>query len=624
MEKRHEYISFVMILCLGALPTGLWAYGGGSGTPEDPYLIYTAEEMNSIGLNLADWDKDFRLMADLDLSAYTGNQFNLIGLYRAAQDPNEDLEVPFSGVFDGQGYTIANFTYEVTGDEDPADGWVRGIGLFRLIDGANAEIRDLTLVDPNLYPSSTCMQRVGLIGALAGVVKSGLVTGCHVEGGHIRAEGIAGGLAGSARRHYIDDVPGPFPTFSHCSADCDVALAPERPYVDAELANVFLHSCVGGLLGHNWGMVSDCCATGPVSGHETAGGLAGYNRGDIVRCHATGPVFGGYDVGGLVGESYRGSISSSWAGGDVIGTNEWAPEEPLVRSSRGTTSSSWAGGDVIGIDEEAPEDPRFHILGLGGLVGCGTDSTVSDCHASGSVTGEYLVGGLVGRCYTTSIERCYAANMVVATECQAGGLVGVADLDSVISQCHACTSASARWAAGGLVGLNGSTIRTSWAEGEVSGGSSIGGLVGTNWKWRLSAAGDADSNGVITDCYATTDVICTEQQGGGLVGSNRGGTILRCLATGEVMGPREMGGLVGTEDVHYPAEVAQSFWDVEATGLSLSASGTGLGTPQMWSRMTFVEAGWDFADETDNGTDDIWWMVDGQDYPRLWWEQVDE
>jgi hypothetical protein len=24
--------------------------------------------------------------------------------------------------------------------------------------------------------------------------------------------------------------------------------------------------------------------------------------------------------------------------------------------------------------------------------------------------------------------------------------------------------------------------------------------------------------------------------------------------------------------------------------------------------------------ETANGTEDIWWIDEGQDYPRLWWE----
>lgn len=35
---------------------------------------------------------------------------------------------------------------------------------------------------------------------------------------------------------------------------------------------------------------------------------------------------------------------------------------------------------------------------------------------------------------------------------------------------------------------------------------------------------------------------------------------------------------------------------------------------------TFLNAGWDFAGETENGTENIWWILDGQDYPRLWWE----
>ncbi len=27
--------------------------------------------------------------------------------------------------------------------------------------------------------------------------------------------------------------------------------------------------------------------------------------------------------------------------------------------------------------------------------------------------------------------------------------------------------------------------------------------------------------------------------------------------------------------------------------------------------------------ETDNGTNDIWWILEGQDYPHLWWEDDD-
>ena len=39
---------------------------------------------------------------------------------------------------------------------------------------------------------------------------------------------------------------------------------------------------------------------------------------------------------------------------------------------------------------------------------------------------------------------------------------------------------------------------------------------------------------------------------------------------------------------------------------------------------TFLDTGWDFLNETANGTDDIWWILEGQDYPRLWWELIAE
>jgi len=36
----------------------------------------------------------------------------------------------------------------------------------------------------------------------------------------------------------------------------------------------------------------------------------------------------------------------------------------------------------------------------------------------------------------------------------------------------------------------------------------------------------------------------------------------------------------------------------------------------------FIGAGWDFVGETAKGTEDIWWILEGQDNPRLWWEKT--
>ena len=41
------------------------------------------------------------------------------------------------------------------------------------------------------------------------------------------------------------------------------------------------------------------------------------------------------------------------------------------------------------------------------------------------------------------------------------------------------------------------------------------------------------------------------------------------------------------------------------------------------STTPFFETGWDFVGETVNGTGDIWWILEGQDYPRLWWEATE-
>jgi hypothetical protein len=44
----------------------------------------------------------------------------------------------------------------------------------------------------------------------------------------------------------------------------------------------------------------------------------------------------------------------------------------------------------------------------------------------------------------------------------------------------------------------------------------------------------------------------------------------------------------------------------------------------MQTASTFLDAGWDFVGETANGTEDIWKIAEGLDYPRLWWETTEE
>jgi hypothetical protein len=118
---------------------------------------------------------------------------------------------------------------------------------------------------------------------------------------------------------------------------------------------------------------------------------------------------------------------------------------------------------------------------------------------------------------------------------------------------------------------------------------------------------------------------------GGLAGSNVGADITRCYSTCSVSGTGSfVGGLVG---MNAKSNFSKSFWDIETSCLS-NMCGERIGnsndcddsfgktTAEMQTESTFTDAGWDFVGETANGTEDIWWILEGQDYPHLWWELV--
>ena len=120
----------LLTICLLSLPAGA-QYGGGTGQPDDPYLICTAEQMNAIGANRKDWDKYFKLMADINLSVYMERDFKIIGTTTTNA---------FRGVFDGNDKKISRFT---STKRDYT-------GIFGYVKDSNAEIKNLRLINPNI------------------------------------------------------------------------------------------------------------------------------------------------------------------------------------------------------------------------------------------------------------------------------------------------------------------------------------------------------------------------------------------------------------------------------------------------------------------------------------------
>ncbi len=356
MEGRlnHKvYLTLLFILIVAALTAKQTQaeYGGGSGTAEDPYLIYTAAQMNAIGANSLDWDKHFKLMADIDLGEFTGNSFNIIST--------------FTGGFDGNDHRISNFTYE------------GGHGLFNYVIGKNAYIKNLVLVNPEV--NAVLLNRVGL---LAGKIEDGKVINCRVEQGIVTGEQSVGGLVGMCWRGII----------TNCHSIATVSGSGINPN------NEFMF---GGLVGFNYeGTVTDCSSAGSVSGgYMYFGGLVGDNMGgEVLNCRSQANVTGGDWVGGLVGcndcltITNPGLISYCTASGDVVG-NE------LIGGLAGLNwcaiSDCYATGNVSGSSD------------VGGLVGDNitasidsegqTDAIISNCYSVGQVSGTNYVGGLVGR-----------------------------------------------------------------------------------------------------------------------------------------------------------------------------------------------------------------------------------
>ncbi|MHC4528008.1 MAG: GLUG motif-containing protein, partial [Planctomycetota bacterium] len=309
-------------------------YSGGTGEPNEPYRIATANDLNDIGNHTEDWGSHFVLTDDIDLTGYSESNFNLIGA---------DWQSYFSGVFDGNGHTISNFTYTFSGPYN--------MGLFRYVYGGSAEIRDLTLVDPNIDAGTG-----NTAGALIGRMSNGAtLSNCHVRGGYIWANygnGAIGGLAGFNMG-----------SISDCSAQVTVT----------GYGNTGGTVGIGCLVGSNRGLISNCYAVGRVDGNDYwVGGLVGDNSDDgvISHCYASATVEGGHDVGGFVGAN-SGTIYDCNATGSVSGT--------------------WATGGFVGFNW----------------------STIERCHARTGVTGDYEVGGFAGASYMGSISGCYATGDVV-------------------------------------------------------------------------------------------------------------------------------------------------------------------------------------------------------------------
>ena len=159
----------------------------------DPYLIQTADQLNSIRFGA---DKHYKLISDIDLSAW-GNWVPIGGTeaYGGAYGSTNKAQVgsvQFTGSLDGNGHVISGMTIKV---HDTALYMQEGVndryyGLFATIYSEGTAVKNLGIINYNIdlkydvLPSALSFN----IGSLAAVVMKADIENCYSAGGKINVD----------------------------------------------------------------------------------------------------------------------------------------------------------------------------------------------------------------------------------------------------------------------------------------------------------------------------------------------------------------------------------------------------------------------------------------------------
>ena len=366
----------------------------GSGSEDDPWQVDTLCQLHEIRY---DTTAHYRLANDIDAKQSQewrdGKGFA----------PIES----FSGSLDGSGHSVLSLLIN--------PGQADHVGLFGRLNGG--ALQRLALVNVTVWGRDATGALAGSVAA-NGSIKDSTVTGLIV--GRDRVGGVAGENHGLIKRsHSESTVVGT--TNSGRGSNMTGGLVGKN-FPGARIRSSHARGSVsgitrvGGLVGFNQAPIYHSHAQSTVNGHQYVGGLVGFNYGFIRGSYSAGAVNGGVSVGGLVGlHEYYEFIVDSHSDSTVIG--KWFSVGGLVGSGSGSILRSHATGAVSGNDQ------------VGGLVG-NSDyySRIEDSYATGLVSGNNQVGGLVGvseRYYGSNgrIENSYATGLVNGNN-QAGTLVG--------------------------------------------------------------------------------------------------------------------------------------------------------------------------------------------------------
>ncbi|MBQ6159714.1 MAG: S-layer homology domain-containing protein [Oscillospiraceae bacterium] len=271
----------------------------GSGTEEDPYLIYTLAELEAFRdtINTASpifQNSYVKLMNDIVMNGpdvFEYDEDGYISGVAAGQTPYEWTPINnnisnYGLCFDGNGHIISGMYISQ---------WVNGgAAFFTCLWGGtlkNLGVADGYVVSPSTYTAGliaygydskiqNCFNSCTIIGETAGGIVANdalLIENCY-NLGFVKGE-AAGGII------CLSESSG---TVINCY----------------NLGRVSGNSYVGGIAGDG-GIIDNCYNSGTISGTEYIGGIAGHtNSGLVTNSYNNGLVIGSDMVGGILGYSY--------------------------------------------------------------------------------------------------------------------------------------------------------------------------------------------------------------------------------------------------------------------------------------------------------------------------------
>ncbi len=317
--KNRQHVQFLLNLfwVLFILPgSALAQFAGGSGIEEDPYQIATLEQLQAAG-ELDQLDRHFVLINDIDAGEtadwHEGKGFEPIGRRKIPDDDH-----PFTGTFDGNGFTISNIT--INRPEESR------VGLFGYVRGVL--IKNITLEKLSIHGDQA-------VGGLTGSAGNSELHNIHIIDAEISGNSFIGGVIGS---HGLGILSGSRFSGALSGDGLGGLVGDNNGVIQNSFANIEVSGnggVIGGLVGSNVfdGKVYNSIAMGEISGNSTIGGLVGWNwGGDINASYAMVNVSGESNVGGLVGAnesihldlelSYYARITESYASGVVSGNED--------------------------------------------------------------------------------------------------------------------------------------------------------------------------------------------------------------------------------------------------------------------------------------------------------------